>query len=218
MISALITALTLVTVTRGSSGPRFVDTASDHINIGYKTSVRMGSLVTDYTKLEISVQVSGALEDGGLGVGGGQGGVSVEVRSGEQGWVVVDTRPSIRGGVWSWSVSGVSPCVEHRLRVWVQDRDGAQASFEYPGHLSRVNVEDMMRSGYRPETPEHLIVDTWSEDGEVTVTWSRVECAEMYDVSWTSVTRDTTWSSQVTSPMVQLEQVTTSHRYDNSDE
>ena len=58
----------------------------------------------DYTRLEISVETQGALEDGGQSLA--RGGVTVELSSGLGGgdtWVVVDSEPSVRGGVYTWS-------------------------------------------------------------------------------------------------------------------
>ena len=183
--------------------PKFVASAADFISVGYKSSVRMGVEIRDFTRLEISVRTNGALEDGGHSLA--RNGVTVEVMSGDQGWTVVDLAPSVRGGVYTWVQPHVAPCLEHRIRVWVLDTRGGQASFEYPHPVPAVSVEDMLQSGYRPDAPADLQVDTDSGGpGQVTASWSRVHCAQLYDVTYTSVTSLTSWSVQVTSPSVQL--------------
>ena len=55
----------------------------------------------------------------------------------------------------------------------------------------------MLDSGYRPPAPEDVTIDTGAEVGAVSVTWGHVHCAELYDVTYTSVTDNRPWSVQV---------------------
>ena len=76
---------------------RFVPSAGDHIKVGYRSSVRMGAVIKarilehrathcnycdhaqDFTRLEISVATTGALEDS---LSLARGGVTIELMSG----------------------------------------------------------------------------------------------------------------------------------------
>ena len=99
------------------------------------------------------------------------------------------------------------------MRVWVLDSEGRQASFEWPRVVPAVNVEELVRASYRPDTPAHLQIETEGEEGavsytelyctllyctvlQVSATWSHVHCAQLYDVTYTAVTTRTTWSVQ----------------------
>ena len=86
--------------------------------------------------------------------------------------------------------------MSHSKNIFDQDEWGGQASFELPNTVPAASVEDMIKSGYKPDTPSDLALDTDTED-VVTVTWSHVHCAQLYDVTYTSVTTNTMWSVQV---------------------
>ena len=86
--------------------------------------------------------------------------------------------------------------MSHFKNIFNQDEWGGQASFELPNTVPAASVEDMIKSGYKPDTPSDLALDTDTED-VVTVTWSHVHCAQLYDVTYTSVTTNTMWSVQV---------------------
>ena len=55
--------------------------------------------------------------------------------------------------------------------------------------------QELLDSGYRPPAPEQ--VTTVPGPGAVSLTWSHVHCAELYDVTYTSVTDNRPWSVQV---------------------
>ena len=69
-----------------------------------------------------------------------------------------------------WCLVQVSPCLEHRVRVWVVDRAGRQASFEWPRVVPAVSVEELVQASYRPDTPAQLQLDTEGEEGAVRAT------------------------------------------------
>ena len=37
-------------------------------------------------------------------------------------WAVIDGEASKRGGVYKWTETGVEPCQEHRVRIWVHGK------------------------------------------------------------------------------------------------
>ena len=56
------------------------------------------------------------------------------------------------------------------MRVWVVDREGRQASFEWPRVVPAVSVEELVQASYRPDTPTQLQLDTEGEQGAVSYT------------------------------------------------
>ena len=64
------------------------------------------------------------------------------------------------------------------MRVWVVDREGRQASFEWPRVVPAVSVEELVQASYRPDTPAHLQLDTEGEQGAVSYT--ELYCAVLY--------------------------------------
>ena len=105
---------------------------------------------------------------------------------------MVESEASVRGGVYTWQVA-VAPCLSHRVRLWLEDRQGGQTSFELPHLVEAVTSRQMVESGYRPETPGQLSIS--SSVSQVSVSWPPVTCAELYDVTYTSLTSglETLW-------------------------
>ena len=147
LLLAALSLLAALPVTR--SLPVLVPGAADHVSAGYKSSVRLGREVRDYSRLQVTVRTAGLVEDSGALA---RTGVSVEVKSGSQRWRVVESLPSVRGGVYSWQVR-VAPCLSHRVRLWLEDHQGGQTSFELPHLVEAVTTSQMVESGYRPERP-----------------------------------------------------------------
>ena len=129
--------------------PVLLPGAADHVSAGYVSSVRLGREVRDYSRLEITVRTAGLVEDSGDLA---RTGVSVEVKSGSERWRVVESLPGVRGGVYTWQVR-VAPCLSHRVRLWLEDHQGGQTSFELPHLVEAVTTSQMVESGYRPERP-----------------------------------------------------------------
>ena len=57
------------------------------------------------------------------------------------------------------------------------------------------SLQELLDSGYRPPAPGELSLDPGAE--AVSATWSHVHCAQLYDVTYTSVTDKKPWSVQV---------------------
>ena len=178
--------------------PVLLPGAADQVSAGYRSSVRLGREVRDYSRLEITVRTGQLVEDTGELA---RTGVSVEVKSGTERWRVVESQPAVRGGVYTWQAP-VPPCLSHRVRLWLEDRQGGQTSFELPGLVEAVTASQMVESGYRPDSPAQLNIS--SSVSEVRVSWAPVSCAELYDVTYTSLTSGTTWSRQTSQPSLVL--------------
>ena len=129
--------------------PVLLPGAADQVSAGYRSSVRLGREVRDYSRLQITVRTAGLVEDSGALA---RSGVSVEVKSGEGRWAVVESLPSVRGGVYTWQAA-VAPCLSHRVRLWLEDRQGGQTSFELPHLVEPVSARQLVESGYTPHRP-----------------------------------------------------------------
>ena len=178
--------------------PVLLPGAADHVSAGYVSSVRLGREVRDYSRLQVTVRTAGLVEDSGALA---RTGLSVEVKSGSGRWAVVESQPSVRGGVYTW-LAPVPPCLSHRLRLWLEDRQGGQTSFELPHLVEPVNTSQLVESGYRPDRPGELTIS--SSVSAVSVSWPAVACAELYDLTYSSLTTGTTWSRQTSEPRLVL--------------
>lgn len=188
--------------------PVLVPEAAAQVSVGYKRTVRLGREVKDFSRLEISVRRDGLVEDSGDLA---RSGLTVEVMSGQTRWVVVDSPPSVRAGVYTWQLAA-SPCLTHRLRLWLQDKRGGQSSFELPSLVEAVTTEELTESGYRPRQPGELRISSTEE--EVDVRWEAVPCAELYDVTYRSLTSGLSWSLQTEASSVVLSEVSSCTEYD----
>ena len=196
LLLAALSLLAALPVTR--SLPVLVPGAADHVSAGYKSSVRLGREVRDYSRLQVTVRTAGLVEDSGALA---RTGVSVEVKSGEGSWAVVESLPSVRGGVYTWQVA-VAPCLSHRIRLWLEDQQGGQTSFELPHLVEPVSTRQLVESGYTPHRPGELSIS--SSVSEVSVRWAAVPCAELYDLTYSSLTTATSWSRQTREPSLVL--------------
>ena len=113
-----------------------LDTAGDQVTAEYKNVVRMGVRIADYTKLEISAKPLLMVEES---ESVDKTSVSIEISVGGRGWVAVDTQPSVRGGVYTWTVPTTAPCQAHKVRLWLEGKDRSQTSFEYPDRVEGVS-------------------------------------------------------------------------------
>jgi hypothetical protein len=43
--------------------------------------------------------------------------VTIEIKSGDGPWRAIDERPSIRGGVYTWTESDMAPCKSNQIRI-----------------------------------------------------------------------------------------------------
>ena len=121
--------------------------------------------------------------------------VTIEIKSGNSPWRVIDEHPSIRGGVYTWTGSNVAPCKNHQVRIWVHGKDQSQSSFQFPKTIAVVSQNALASSGYQPQKPKFLkIVQTVDY---VVLSWSPSLCADLYDFTYQKVTGGETFSRQV---------------------
>ena len=116
-VMLLLAILCLLPLPLARSLPVLLPGAADQVSAGYRSSVRLGREVRDYTRLEIMVRTAGLVEDSGDLA---RTGVSVELKSGGEKWRVVESEASVRGGVYTWQVA-VAPCLSYRVRLWLED-------------------------------------------------------------------------------------------------
>ena len=170
----------------------FKENAADLIKVNFKESFRMGKSRIDFTKLEVVAKP--LLMVSGFGPID-KGRVTVEIKSDDEPWKVVEEHPTVRGGVYTWTVPHVAPCKTHTVRLWLHGKDGSQASFQVPEVLEAVDSQAIAESGYQPGKPSDLrIVE---RDNSVVLGWSPVHCVDMYDVTYQPVTGGDTFSRQV---------------------
>ena len=159
-----------------------LDTAGDQVTAEYKNVVRMGVRIADYTKLEISAKpLLMVVESESVD----KTSVGIEISVGGRGWVAVDTQPSVRGGVYTWTVATTAPCQDHRVRLWLEGKDRTQISFEFPGKVEGISQALLTRAGYRPGKVRG--VEMVEVEDMVEMRWEESPCAEMYDITYQRV-------------------------------
>ena len=84
----------------------FKENAALYVWADYKQIVRMGVSKDDFTKLEISAKPLMMVEDMKTV---DKNRVTVEIKTEEGPWRVIDSQPSVRGGVYTWT-SNIAPC------------------------------------------------------------------------------------------------------------
>jgi len=180
-------------VSPSSASARFKDNAADFTKVGYKTITRRGEEKEDYTKLEIEAQPLLMVIDGSVI---DKKRITIEIKSGDQNWRAIDTPPSMRGGVYKWTESNVEPCLSHNVRIWVHGQEETSISFEFPEKIKAASLDKISASGYRPHMPNDLEIQEISES-RIKVSWTPVQCAISYDVTYQKVTGGKAVSKQV---------------------
>ena len=193
VLSGLVLVLVSLLLMQGEAAVlAFKENAADFVKMNFKETFRMGKSRTDFTRLEIVAKPS-------LMVAGydtiDKDRVTVEIKSDEDLWKVVEEHPTVRGGVYTWTVPHVSPCKTHSVRLWLHGKDGSQASYQIPGVLPAADSQAIARSGYQPGKPSDLrIVE---RGNSLVLGWSPAHCVDMYDVTYQPVSGGDTYSRQV---------------------
>ena len=87
-----------------------------------------------------------------------------------------------RAGLYTWTETNISPCLPHRVRLWVHSSQGTQHSYTWPGEVAPANISTMLASSYRPAAPAHL--ETVETLYAVVVSWAPSPCAQSYLLSY----------------------------------
>jgi len=163
--------------------PQFKADANSRVTAGFKTIRRRGQVSHDYRTIEIIYYPFQMVEDAGC-VDEDQ--LNLEVQSGENSeWVAMEVKPNaLGGGKYKWSIPAV-PCLQHRLKFWVNGPAG-QASLEYAEPVPAATTEEIIAAKFVPEMPTGLTVTHLPDGGGVRVTWEASECATAYDISYGS--------------------------------
>ena len=157
----------------------FLENAGEFLEAGFKKYHRMGKLQEDITVIEVSAKLMLMVEDIGLI---DKKRVTVEVAGGDGDWVVAGGGPVVRAGLYTWTETNISPCLSHRVRLWVHSREGTQHSYTWPGQVAPANISTMVAYSYRPAAPTHL--ETVETLYAVVVSWAPSPCAQSYLVSY----------------------------------
>lgn len=175
-----------------SATPSFKDNAGDFMEVGFKKTIRRGIENKDFTKLEIEARPLLMVNDA---PSIDKTSMTLEIKSADEDWVLITKPPSMRGGVYRWTVSNVAPCVQHNVRIWLDTVDGSKNSFTFPETIPAANLDDIIASGYQPEKPEDVLVSHYT-GGELKVSWTPSKCSSLYDITYQNVADGTTVSKQ----------------------
>ena len=160
-----------------SSQALFREDAGDKMTVQHSSAVRRGKTNYDYTKLEVEASLQEML-DPQHSVD--RDSVRLEFKSQEESdWQVLEEKPTMKGGVYKWTISGLIPCHHHNVRLTVE---GSQETFLYPDIVQAATMEQIIQSKYQPATPQNVKVESVS-NGHL-VSWSPSYCVENYDVSY----------------------------------
>jgi len=197
-VSFIVVNMISLSITTASN-IRFRANAVDFVKVGYKTVTRRGELKEDYSKLEIEAQPLLMVEESSSV---DKSKIRIEIKSGDDSnsWRVLDTPPSMRGGVYRWTESNIEPCVNHRVRMFFHGQDGSSTSLDIPRIIPAATLDEITSSGYRPHTPEDMKVTEISSGG-FKIEWSPVKCSLSYDVTYQEVTGGKAVSKQVLASM-----------------
>ena len=131
----------------------FKTTALDHVEAGFKKTMRMGVAKEDFTQIEISAKPLLMVEDVNTV---DKKRITLEIKADSEPWKVVVQRPVVRGGVYKWTVSNIAPCKNHQIRIWVHGKNESQNSFQFPATIAAASSDALAGSGYQPERPTDL--------------------------------------------------------------
>ena len=157
----------------------FLENAGQFLEAGFKKYHRMGKLQEDITVIEVSAKLMLMVEDIALI---DKKRVTVEVAGGEGDWVVAGGGPVVRAGLYTWTETNISPCLPHRVRLWVHTSQGSQHSYTWSGQVAPANISTMAAASCRPAAPAHL--ETVETLYAVVVSWAPSPCATSYLLSY----------------------------------
>lgn len=158
----------------------FKEDAGDKIEIDYYNTVRRGITKYDYTKLEVEASL---LEMVDMPDSIDRENVRLEFKSSETDWEVFNEKPTMKGGVYKWTISSLVPCHDHNVRLTVFGVDSEEPHmFQYPSTILAASSEQIIKSRYRPDTPQDVRVEV---QGSVhNVFWTASHCVDTYDLSY----------------------------------
>ena len=150
------------------------ENATELLKVSFKEGIRMGEAIVDYTVLEIVARPLLMVEEYPSVASDG---ITVSLKPGAAPWYVVGPVASIRGGVYSWSVGGIAPCINHMVSITIMGVDGSKAVVHYVGEVGGVSIDTIARTGYRPKPPTDLTIVQTGE--KVVVGWESSLCASL---------------------------------------
>jgi len=180
-INILCSVIVILASSIHAKQPEFKTNAVDSIKIEHKNQYRRSETHHDYTKLEIEASIMEMLEDNTVI---DKNNVVVEFKSEVMDdYQKLDATPSMRGGVYRWTISDIIPCHDHNVRLSVFDVEtGLKTTFSYPHTIVAPSAEDIIKeNGYKPKQPESIEFGN-SDGGSMEVLWTPSYCAQGYEV------------------------------------
>lgn len=102
--------------------------------------------------------------------------LSVFVRAGDGEYKPVTTRPRVRAGKYTYTIS-IVPCMDQHLRFILKGNEG-EATFDLPEAIPASSPDLISASGFLPEAPTNLNIE--QNEDNVVLTWDPVVCASSY--------------------------------------
>ena len=177
MASSGVLSLVLVFCVSGGLALFRAD-AVDKIKIDYSTTVRRGITNYDYTKLEVEASLLEMLDQP---ESINREDVRLEFKSSESDWEILNEKPTLKGGVYKWTISDIVPCHDHNVRLTVFGA-GSEHMFQYPDTILAATNEQIIKSRYRPETPRDLRLEV--QGSGYKVFWTASHCVDGYELSY----------------------------------
>jgi len=163
--------------------PIFSEDAEKYMNVDFKTTIRRGVEIKDFTKLEVNAQPLDMIKsEDSLTTHN----LKVEVKEGKGEWQRVETQPHIRAGVFKWTISDLNPCTEKEVKLSIHTDSADEESFIYPNIVKAPSMDEIALSGYRPKKPKSLTIIE-EPQGNLKISWMPSECISSYDVTYLSV-------------------------------
>ena len=91
--------------------------------LDFKKTIRRGIENKDFTKLEIEARPLLMVNDA---PSIDKTSMTLKIQSADEDWVLITKPPSMRGGVYRWTVPNIAPCVQHNVRIWLDTVDGSK--------------------------------------------------------------------------------------------
>jgi len=193
--------------------PEFKTNAVDSIKIEHKNQYRRSETHHDYTKLEIEASIMEMLEDNTVI---DKNRVEIEFKSEVmEEYKKLDAEPSMRGGVYRWTISDIVPCHDHNVRLSVFDAESEdKTTFSYPHTIVAPSTQDIIKeNGYKPKQPESI--EFGNSNGEsMEVSWTPSHCAQSYEVVYRPIEAKTIKTIKTVNSRIMLDGLDSCQEYE----
>lgn len=159
--------------------PAFKNTAQDFISVNHKTYIRYQKKIFDYTKLVIEAKITKMIENPKQIR---MDEVKISLKSSvSDGWKMIDSKPSVRGGIYKWTLNSIVPCHSHNINITVYSvKNESSSTWMYPNTIPAASQDMLIQSPYIPNKPNKVTI-TENYNGTV-FEWTDVPCINSYTV------------------------------------